>query len=498
MNKRTWLTSLSAACLCAGFLIVTPQTVIAAEIPEGVYAGSQSLGGKTKEEANQVIQEYIDSLANQTITLEVDGEPVETTASELGFYWSNADEVDQIVADYTEGNLIQQYLRKKDLEQENLTLPLETAVDETKVSEFVTAKCEGITAKAQDASIIRENGEFVVTPSVIGKTVDVAATKAALDTALEAGLEQPVTVAAVITEEQPAITTEDLSTISDVLGTYTTAYKSSGASRSTNISVGAGKINGRVLMPGETLSGYECMHPFTRENGYAAAGAYENGIVIDSIGGGVCQISTTLYNASLLAELEIVQRQNHSMTVSYVKPSMDAAIAGTYKDLKITNNYSTPIYVEGYTKDKEVTFTIYGKETRPANRTIKFVSETLGTVDPGAPTEKVDNSLAPGTRKQVQSAHRGVKSRLWKYVYVDGVETEKTILHTDNYNASKAIVLVGPAVPTAEIPAESQPAVIEGVDGGPGVVSPQAEPSSPSDGGPGGSTGEPTVISPAG
>ncbi len=73
---------------------------------------------------------------------------------------------------------------------------------------------------------------------------------------------------------------------------------------------------------------------------------------VDSIGGGVCQISTTLYNASLYAELEIVQRQNHSMSVSYVKPSMDAAIAGTYKDLKVKNPYDTPIYVEGYTRER--------------------------------------------------------------------------------------------------------------------------------------------------
>ena len=89
--------------------------------------------------------------------------------------------------------------------------------------------------------------------------------------------------------------------------------------------------------------------------------------MVDSIGGGVCQISTTLYNAALRAELEITQRQNHSMIVTYVKPSEDAAIAGTYKDLKITNNYQTPIYVEGLTEGRTLTFTIYGQETRPEN-----------------------------------------------------------------------------------------------------------------------------------
>jgi hypothetical protein len=162
-----------------------------------------------------------------------------------------------------------------------------------------------------------------------------------------------------------------------------------------------------------------------------------------------------LYNASLLAELEITQRQNHSMIVTYVKPSMDAAIAGTYKDIKITNNYSTPIYVEGGVSGRTLTFTIYGKESRPANRTVEYVSETLGTTDPGAPTERVDNSLAPGTRKQVQSAHIGRKSRLWKVVTVDGVETERTLLNEDTYNPAKAIVLVGPAVPVETGLAES-------------------------------------------
>lgn len=300
-----------------------------------------------------------------------------------------------------------------------------------------------------------------MTPSAIGRAVDVAATKQALDAALANGLEEPVSATAVVSEVKPAITTEDLSTIKDVLGTFSTSFSSSGASRSKNLQVGAGKINGRVLMPGETLSGYECMHPFTLANGYATASAYENGQVVDSVGGGVCQIATTLYNTVLRAELAVAQRQNHSMVVGYVKPSEDAAIAGTYKDIKFTNNYSTPIYVEGYTSGKTLTFTIYGKETRPANRTFEFVSETLSVTDPGAPKEVVDPAMPPGSRKQVQSAHKGMKSRLWKVVYVDGVEQSRELLHTDTYNSSKAIVKVGPAAPAVAIPSETPGVPVE-------------------------------------
>ena len=168
----------------------------------------------------------------------------------------------------------------------------------------------------------------------------------------------------------------------------------------------------------------------------------------------MCQIATTLYNAALFAELEITQRQNHSMVVSYVPPSNDAAIAGTYKDIKVTNPYDTPVYVEAGTSGRTLTFTIYGKETRPANRTLKFKSETLSVQDPGEPITRVDPSLAPGARVRVQSSHRGLRSRLWKCVYIDGVETEKTLLHTDTYNASKAVYRVGPEAPVQTVPPE--------------------------------------------
>ena len=157
------------------------------------------------------------------------------------------------------------------------------------------------------------------------------------------------------------------------------------------------------------------------------------------------------------------------MTVGYVKPSMDAAIAGTYKDIKIRNPYDTPIYVEGVTSGKTLTFTIYGKETRPANRTLKFESVTLQVMGAGAPIEQVDNSLAPGARVKVDSGHTGLKSELYKCVYVDGELKERTLLNKDTYNASRPIYRVGPAAPAVTDP---------------GAAVPGADPAAPSGGTP--------------
>ncbi len=487
MKKFGILGTLVAAA-AAGVLMSVPVYAKDLKIPEGIYVGDFSLGGMTEEEAEQRVRESMDGFAAQKVTLSIEGQSVETTAGELGFYWSNTDAVDEAAAHAAKGNLVQRYMGMKDLQRDPVHIPLETEIDEGSLESFLSERCGDMTAEPQNATIIRENGQFVITPGVIGKTVDVAATKDAVDTALKAADGQAVEVDAVVAVKEPDITEGDLATIGDVLGAYSTSFASSGAARSENLSNGAAKINGHVLMPGETLSGYECMQPFTTENGYFTAAAYENGQVVDSIGGGVCQIATTLYNAALRAEMEITQRQNHSMIVSYVEPSMDAAIAGTYKDIKITNNYSTPIYVEGYTNNRKLYFTIYGRETRPANREVKYVSETLGSTDPGAPTEKLDLSLAPGTRQQVQSAHIGLRSRLWKVVTVDGVEVERTLLHTDTYNASKAVVLVGPPAEavapvlpqeteqTEAQPAESQADVMEGIEGGPGVTLPAPQP----------------------
>lgn len=480
MKKNAWIAGVTAV-MAAGLIFMTPVSARADEvIPAGVYVGGLNLEGMTRNEAEQTVKEYVEAKLSQKVTLDVNGMAAETSAGELGLSWANPNAVDEAMeGSEVKGNLIRRYMKKKDLQENPVNIELEMNVNQESISAFVEEKCSEAVAKAQDASIVREDGEFIITPSVTGITVDMEATESALNEALNAEGTEAVTVEAVITEEEPRIKTEDLSEIKDVLGTFTTDFSSSGWARSTNLKVGAEKINGKVLMPGDILSGYECMAPFTTANGYQTATAYENGRSVDSVGGGVCQIATTLYNASLFAELDIVQRQNHSMTVGYVEHSRDAAIAGTYKDIKVSNPYDTPIYVEGYTSGKKLTFTIYGKETRPENREIKFESKTLQWINPGDPIEEQDATLQPGQRVQVQSAHTGIKSELYKCVYVDGELKERTLLNKDSYNASKAIYRVGPALTEVPVeapvgtPAETTPAETAPAETTPAETTPQ-------------------------
>ena len=199
------------------------------------------------------------------------------------------------------------------------------------------------------------------------------------------------------------------------------------------------------MLPGEEFSAYETVSPFSEENGYHLAGSYLNGMVVESLGGGICQVSTTLYNAVLLAELEVVERHNHSMEVSYVQPSADAAIAESAgKDFKFRNNLDYPIYIEGYTHDKQITFNVYGVETRDPSRSVSFESEILSETK--ADTEQIvaDGSQPVGFVK-VQSAHTGRNAKLWKIVKENGQEVSREPINQSTYKMVPRIATVGTA-----------------------------------------------------
>ena len=162
----------------------------------------------------------------------------------------------------------------------------------------------------------------------------------------------------------------------------------------------------------------------------------------EELGGGICQVSTTLYNAVLRAELNVTERSNHSMTVHYVPLSADAAISGTDKDLKFTNNLDHPVYIQGVAGGSSITFTIYGKEYRASNRKVEYVSETVST---RGPSEKVikDNTMEEGKRVVESNGRTGYTARLWKVVYIDGKETKRTQVNSSSYMSTPSVVRVG-------------------------------------------------------
>lgn len=433
-------------------------------IKEGVYAGEISLAGMTQTEAQEAVQAYVDSLGSSVITLNVvDGNTVTTTASELGMSWSNQNLVSEAVNLGKSGNVVTRYKAVKDLEYENKVYDIQFSFDQEAIASLIENECDQYNVEAIDAHLTRENGKFVIEDGQTGVVIDNSASETAvyeyLTTQWKGG---DASIDLVVTEEEPQGNAEDLALVKDVLGTYTTSYSSSGSDRSANVANGCKLINGTTVYPGESFSTYEAVAPFTEENGYYMAGSYLNGQVVDSIGGGICQVSTTLYNAVLLAELQVDERHNHSMIVNYVDPSMDAAIAeSSGKDFIFTNNTDYPIYIEGYTSNKRITFTIYGVETRDPNRKVTYESEVLETISPGAEVINQTSSQPIGY-VDVQSAHTGYKARLWKIVTVDGEEVSREQVNSSSYKMTPRTATVGTSTNDANAYNELQAAIATG------------------------------------
>ena len=432
------------------FMLFTGKTsnVYAAEDPtitKGVFIDEVDVSGMTAKEAEEAIDKYFNELKKKQLTVMVDNSRVTTTLDELGYSYKINGVIEEALKIGTSGNLIKRYKEMKDIAHGGIKYPLEYSLDENKVREFVSVKVSEYNVEPVNASVYRNEGKLIYTNHVPGKQVNVEPTVLnILDKIKNSWDRNDITIEAYIQNIDPIYTRDIVEKCNTILGSFTTEYANSAEGRAANLANGAKLINNTVLYPGDIFSGYEHLAPFTEENGYFSAGAYSAGKVIDSIGGGACQVTTTLYNAVLEAELEIVERHAHSMTISYVDLSRDAAIAGTYKDLKFKNNTDVPILIEAYTKGRKITFNIWGCETRDTtNRKIKFETKVLSKTAPPADVIEKDPTKPETYKKITQSAHTGYRTELYKVVYENGVEVDRILINKSYYSPAPRYITIG-------------------------------------------------------
>lgn len=442
-KKRGGFFVLAAVCML--MFGISAQAEEKATVKPGVYADKVDLSGLTKEEARAAIEAYIENLKSVEITLlAADNHEVVVTAGDFGIAWSNEELVEEALELGAHGNVIQRYKALKDLEHENYVYDIELQFDVEAINNILTEKCVQYDQEAINVGLKRENGAFSIVEGQTGYLLDV---ETSIDTIYnymaEEWSHEACSIPLDIMVDEPKGSKEELSVVTDVLGSFTTSYSTSGPSRRANVENGCRLINGITLYPGEEFSTYNTVAPFTERNGYYMAGSYVNGKVVDSLGGGICQVSTTLYNAVLLSELEVTERHNHSMIVSYVDPSADAAIAeSSGKDFKFVNNTDYPIYIEGYTENRKITFNIYGKETRDAGHKVRYESEILEVINPPADQIYADAGQPLGYIV-TESAHVGYKARLWKIVTENGVEVSREKVNSSSYKMVPRSATVG-------------------------------------------------------
>ena len=429
-------------------------------IPEHISISVVDVSGMTKEQAEAVVTDYIDKYDGVEFSLTVDDKSITADGEDIGLCAKNSDVVEQALSYGKKGNLIQRYKAGSDLKNgKEKEFNISLTADTPTVENFLKANKDGLVNEAVDNTVKLVNGQFEYVEGKPG--VDLMVEKSAVAIADYISTDwdgKDATIELLVEKDEPRGTKKELSTIQDVLGTFNTNFGTAVDGRTKNINVASGKLDGTVVYPGEVVSVAEAIGPTTAENGYFPAGSYENGTTVETYGGGVCQVSTTLYNAVIRAELEVVTRAAHSMVVGYVEPSMDAAIADGAKDFQFKNNQKTPIYIESYTSGGNLYFTIYGKETRPANRKVEFVSEVTSQTDPQKEYVAVGDQPI-GYVETTTKPHIGYTARLWKVVYEDGVEVSRDVFNNSKYNPSKEVISVGIASANPEAQAAVNAAI---------------------------------------
>lgn len=418
----------------------------------GVSIEGQSLEGMSVAEVKTWIEDYVKTRQERAITVTVftDNEYCYNGES-FGTTWKNPEVMDTLSSYVTGGNFVEQYKKQKDLDACPVDLSIDLTIDEEKVKAEIENLAAYFNIDPVNATTRLEGSGFVVSPEIVGKQFDVETISAELiEKITDFDETEQLVYDMPYTEVVPEWRTEHFNFSPSPLGKYSTGNLGD-AARVTNLIKSAEGINGTVVYPGEEISALGLYGAMTAANGYQMAPGYEQGKQVMTIGGGICQTSTTFYNALLLAELQITERHNHSMLVTYVPPGLDAAVAPGVKDLKFRNNLRYPIYLEAYVANGLITVNIWGVEERPANRKVSYfhvvehcvfpnplynvvVDDSKVTYGPGAnPGQKITAPV---------ETHPEVRAKSYKRVTVDGVVVEETKLNSDYYEPMLGLLYV--------------------------------------------------------
>lgn len=445
MNKKVVIISLILFIVAISFIPIgiSLNKTIASEnyVYEGIYINDIDVGGMTKEEAAKVLHERFSlPIQNKNIKLMYNDKSYTLSFKELNAKYNIDESVAKAFNYGKDGNLFNKTMNRKKIKKENYKIQLGFSYDFNKANELVKNISSDINANGKDASITYDNGKFKVSNDVSGLKVNEEKLKDLIKKEIEPNskvdkIDIPVDIV------EARIKSEMLSKINNKISTFTTYYKASDVDRTENLRIACSAINGVLLMPGETFSMNKALGPRLAEKGYKEAPVIVENKVIPGLAGGICQVTTTVYNAALLANLPIVQRSQHGLVVSYTGPGRDATISGNEIDMKFKNSNKYPIYIQSYLNNGGVVVNLFGADEHPG-QSVEIVTEIYERVK--ADVEYIDdNTLENGSTVVEQRPIEGIKSKTYKKIYQDGNLVRTDLVSNDYYKPVKGKIRVG-------------------------------------------------------
>ena len=412
-------------------------------LPQNVMVNDFSIGGKDIQEVQGILNGIEREMMDKKIILVFEDEDKvyqhEYELNMLGYGTNKLDilnELKNIVEN--EGTLLEKIKAYHEINRLGKAYRVEYTKDEARFMEALTYFDQIELGQPQNAQYRYENGKVVIVGGEEGYKFDKEKLFSTINPSI---IGKEIRVEMLLKEVPPEISKHQLEQggVKQRVSVFSTTFDPSNWTRTNNLKKAVNTIDGTVLAPGQVFSFNQIVGKRTIENGYQEAGIYVNGQVKTGLGGGICQVSTTLYNAALLFDLEILERHHHSLTVPYVPLSRDAAVSWRSKDLKFINNTPYNIFIHSEVRGNQIVFELFSTENY---KEIKLISQRISIVS--APSKEIaDDTMLMGERKVVDSGHIGYQSKLIKEVYIDGRIVETKTMNVDKYLAAPKMTKVG-------------------------------------------------------
>ena len=453
-KKKAYIGLIALVIIIFGvFAFIITQTK-SDKIMKNVYIDNINIGDMSKEESKEILEKHYQL---NDILLFIDDKSWNIKPSEIELSYNIDDTVEKAYKTNKGNNITTNIIETiKSIFGSKTNINMEISYDKGKIENIVKKISEEINIEPKNANISINGSNISISDEVVGKKVD---EKSTIDNIVKNIGNKNFKNELVVINDNPKVLKKDLENIDTILGSHSTKFDSSVSGRSQNIKLSAQRTSDILLMPGETFSYNKSTGQRTLSNGYQNAPVIVQGVVQEGIGGGVCQVSTTLYNATLYAGLEYLELRNHSIPSSYAEKGRDATVADGSIDFIFKNNLNYPIYIKNSVYGNTVTCQIYGSSKDKQRIEISTNIDAVSI----APIKKVDDpTIDKGTEKVLEKGRDGYTVSTYRiYKDASGKEIRREKVSKSYYPKKQGIIAVGTKEIIEETPIITPPEVEE-------------------------------------
>lgn len=421
--------------------IVFKNTAAAEDkIFEGVYISNVNVGGMSANNAVKLLEEKFNkNVTDKKIVISYENQKYTIDYKKLKAHYDIESAVNKAFSYGKNGNIIEKTLNRFKIKNSNYNINLEFTADTSTVSSYIKKISKDINMDPVDAKI-SYNGSFHITSDVPGRKVNETKLKGLIEDAVNPdNKEEKVEVP--VDKVEASVKGDMLSKINAKISSFSTKFSTADSNRAGNIRIAAETINGTIVMPGGIYSMNKALGPRVKSKGYTEAPVIINGTHVPGLAGGICQATTTVYNAALLANFQIISRKPHQLKVGYVPAGRDATISGDAIDMKFKNTNKYPIYIQTIVSSGNIRVNIYGANEHPG-QSVEITSEVYEKVP--ATTQYInDETLEVGKQVVDEKSSTGYKSRTYRKVYENGQLVKTELISKDYYKPVNGKIRVG-------------------------------------------------------